>query len=264
MKLGCCIGIGAYENLAILKKIGFEYVETNIMDSSKMDPDEVARYREALEKTGLHVDSTAKRFPGIYNPAGAQTQAQLKEAYEKFCTELEATAWMHNSILVIGAGGARNYPTDMGYDEKNVYEQLTQICAEVISPAAAKYGYTVAIEGLNKRESPTFNLTEQSVAVARACGKDNIRVMTDYYHIFLEKEDMTKFSDFGNMIVHAHIANPNGRVMPAANDGADYASFFRELKKAGYNARLSCEARANGDYETTMRAAYEEMRKYVF
>lgn len=264
MKLGCCVGINGADKLAILKDIGFEYVETNIMDPSKADPAEIDAYREALAKTGLPVASTAKRFPGTYNPAGAQTQSELNEAYEKLCAEMEFTSWMNNKLIVIGAGGVRNYPTDMGYDVNNVYEQLTQICAEVISPAAAKFGYTVAIEGLNKRESPTFNLTEQSVAVAKACGKDNIRVMTDYYHIFLENEDMTKFSEFGDMIVHAHVANPVGRLMPAEGDGADYASFFRELKKAGYDARLSCEARANGDYETTMRAAYAEMRKYVF
>lgn len=264
MKLGCCVGIGAADKLAILKDIGFEYVETNIMDPAKADPKEIDAYREAIAKTGFTIASTAKRFPSTYNPAGAQTQSQLNEAYDDFCSQLEFTKWMGNKLLVIGAGGVRNYPTDQGYDVKNVYEQLTQVLAEVVSPAAAKYGYTVAIEGLNKKESPSFNLTEQSVAVAKATGKDNIRVMTDYYHIFLENEDMTKFSTFGDMIVHAHVANPVGRLMPAAGDGADYASFFNELRKAGYDARLSCEARVQGDYEPTMRAAYEEMRKYVF
>ena len=147
---------------------------------------------------------------------------------------------------------------------KNVYEQLAVVCAEVISPAAKAFGLTVALEGLRKEESPTLNLTEQSVAVAMASGKDNIKVMTDYYHIFLEGEDMTKFSDFGDMIVHAHIANPVGRLMPAPGDGADYPSFFGELKKAGYNGRLSVEARIQGEFEPTMRAAYEEMMKYVY
>ena len=180
-----------------------------------------------------------------------------------FYGDIEKTRWLGNEILVIGAGGVRNYPTGKGYDEKNVYEQLAVVCAEVISPAAKAFGLTVALEGLNKKESPTFNLTEQSVATAKASGRDNIKVMTDYYHIFLENEDMTKFSEFGDMIVHAHIANPVGRIMPAPNDGADYASFFRELKKAGYNARISVEARIQGEFEPTMRNAYEEMMKYV-
>ena len=53
-----------------------------------------------------------------------------------------------------------------------------------------------------------------------------------------ENEDISKLPSFGDMIVHAHIANSNGRIMPAAGDGAGYEVFFDNLKKAGYNARL--------------------------
>ncbi|MBQ8510974.1 MAG: sugar phosphate isomerase/epimerase [Clostridia bacterium] len=264
MKLGACIGLGGADRLQLLQDIGYQYVETSIIESAKADEAVIEKYRNALAKTSLKCESSAIRFPSEYNPAGEQTKAQLEAAYEQFYGDIEKTRWLGNEILVIGAGGVRNYPTDKGYDVKNVYEQLAVVCAEVISPAAKAFGLTVALEGLRKEESPTLNLTEQSVAVAKASGKDNIKVMTDYYHIFLEGEDMTKFSDFGDMIVHAHIANPAGRLMPAPGDGADYPSFFGELKKAGYNGRLSVEARIQGEFEPTMRAAYEEMMKYVY
>ena len=68
----------------------------------------------------------------------------------------------------------------------------------------------------------------------------------------------------GDYIVHAHIANPTGRVMPEAGDNAGYEVFFDNLKKAGYNARLSLEGRIQGDFEPTMRAAYAEMKKYMW
>ena len=264
MKLGCCIGLGGADKLQLLKDIGYKYVETSIIESVGADKAVIDKYCEALAKSGLKCESSAIRFPSEYNPAGEQTKAQLEEAYEKFYHDIETTRWLGNEILVIGAGGVRNYPTDKGYDVKNVYEQLAVVCAEVISPAAKAFGLTVALEGLRKAESPTFNLTEQSVATAKASGKDNIKVMTDFYHISVEGEDMTKFSEFGDMIVHAHIANPNGRVMPAPGDGANYAPFFDNLKKAGYNGRLSVEARIQGEFEPTMRAAYEEMMKYVY
>ncbi len=263
MKLGCCIGLGGAPRLKLLEEIGYRYVETSIIESAKASEEAVARYREALAGTNLKVESSAIRFPSEYNPAGEQTKDQLARAFDQFYGDIEKTRWLGNEILVIGAGGVRNYPTDQGYDVKNVYEQLAVVCAEVISPAAKAFGLTVALEGLRKQESPTFNLTEQSVMTAKASGKDNIRVMTDYYHIAVENEDMTKFSSFGDMIVHAHIANPNGRVMPAPGDGAGYASFFNELKKAGYDGRVSVEAKIQGEFEPTMRAAYEEMMKYI-
>lgn len=264
MKIGCCIGMGNPSNIEILKNIGYKYVETGLWEAYDADEAKKEAYLNALAKTGLKCEASAYAFPGVYNPDGEQTKEELKVALEKFHDVIEKTRYMGNEILVIGAGGVRNYPTDKGYDVANVYEQLAVVCAEVISPVCAEFGLTAALEGLRKAESPTFNLTEQSVATAKKSGKDNIKVMTDYYHIAVENEDMSKFSEFGDIIVHAHIANPAGRVMPAPNDGAGYEVFFDNLKKAGYNARLSVEARIQGEFEPTMTAAYAEMSRLAW
>jgi len=264
MKLGLCIGMGGADKFPLLKEIGFEYVETHIIGNENRTPEEIDAWRNALDKVGLKCESSAIRFPSEYNPAGEQTKEQLEIAYEKFYADIEKTRWLGNEILVIGAGGVRNFPTDKGYDINNVYEQLVVVLREVISPAARAFNLTVAIEGLRQAESPTFNLTEQSVMAAKASGQDNVKVMTDYYHMATENEDMTKLEGFGDYIVHAHIANPTGRVMPEAGDNAGYEVFFDNLKKAGYNARLSLEGRIQGDFEPTMRAAYAEMRKYMW
>ncbi len=260
MKIGACIGMDP-NAVKILKSIGYQYIETGLWEAYAADDAKKYAYLNALAQTGLFCESSAYAFPGEYNPAGEQTKEQLDIAREKFYDVIAKTRYMGNKILVIGAGGVRNYPTDKGYDINNVYEQLAVVCAEVISPVCAEFGLIAVLEGLNKGESPTFNLTEQSVATAVASGKSNIRVMTDYYHIFLENEDMSKFESFGNMIVHAHIANPVGRLMPAANDGADYPAFFSNLKKAGYGARLSVEARCQGEFRATMTEAFIEMAK---
>lgn len=264
MKIGACIGMGNPGNIQILKDIGYEYVETGLWEASSADEAKKAGYLDILAKTGLKCEASAYAFPSEYNPDGEQTKEQLDIARENFYNIIKNTRYMGNTILVIGAGGVRNFPQDKGYDINNVYEQLAVVCAEVISPVCAEFNLTAALEGLRKAESPTFNLTEQAVMTAKKSGKANIKVMTDYYHIFVEEEDMTKFSSFGDYIVHAHIANPTGRVMPCEGDGAGYADFFNELKKAGYNARLSVEARVQGEFAPTMAAAFKEMKKYAW
>lgn len=264
MKIGACIGMGNPANIQILKDIGYDYVETGLWEAYAADEAKINGYLDILAKTGLKCEASAYAFPGEYNPAGEQTKEELDIAREKFYDVISKTRFMGNTILVVGAGGVRNFPQDKGYDINNVYEQLAQVCAEVISPVCAEFNLLAALEGLRKAESPTFNLTEQSVMTAKKSGKDNIKVMTDYYHIFVEGEDMTKFSSFGEYIVHAHIANPVGRVMPCEGDGAGYADFFGELKKAGYDARLSVEAGIQGEFEPTMTAAYKEMKKYAW
>ena len=264
MKIGACIGMGNPAAIQTLKDIGYKYVETGLWEAYDADEAKKEAYLNILAKTGLKCEASAYAFPGVYNPAGKQTKDELDTARENFYNVIKKTRYMGNEILVVGAGGVRNFPQDKNYDIKNVYEQLVQICAEVISPVCAEFGLTAALEGLRKAESPTFNLTEQAVETAVKSGKSNIKVMTDYYHIFVEGEDMTKFSSFADMIVHAHIANPEGRVTPCEGDGAGYAEFFGELKKAKYNARLSVEARVQGEFEPTMAAAYKEMLKYAW
>jgi Xylose isomerase-like TIM barrel. len=264
MKLGACIGMGNPGNIQTLKDIGYDYVETGLWEAYAADEAKKDAYLDILAKTGFKCEVSAYAFPGVYNPAGAQTKEELDIAREKFYDVIKSTRYMGNTILVIGAGGVRNFPQDQGYDINNVYEQLAQVCAEVISPVCAEFNLTAALEGLRQAESPTFNLTEQAVMTAKKSGKDNIRVMTDYYHIFVENEDMSKFSEFGEYIVHSHIANPDRRVMPCEGDGAGYADFFKELKKAGFNARLSVEAGVQGEFEPTLTAAFKEMKKYIW
>lgn len=260
MKIGACVGMNP-DAIRILKKIGYDYVETGLWEAAGADEAKKEAYLSVLDETGLRCEVSAYAFPGVYNPAGAQTKEEIKKAYNAFRDVIARTRFMGNKILVIGAGGVRNFPQDKGYDIKNVYEQLAAVCAGVISPVCTEFGLTAALEGLQKPESPTFNLTEESVATAKASGKDNIRVMTDYFHIWVEKEDMSKFASFGDMIVHAHIANPVGRVMPREGDGAGYPDFFGNLKKAGYKGRLSVEASIQGEFEPTMKAAFSEMVK---
>jgi Sugar phosphate isomerases/epimerases len=263
MRIGACIGTDP-NAVRIMAKLGFDYVETHLWEPYDLvksgNQERIDAYLTALSDTGLRCEVSAYAFPGVYNPAGEQTADELAQAREKLYDVVSRTRFMGNEILVIGGGGVRNYPTDRGYDPKNVYEQLAVVCAEVISPVAAEFGLTVALEGLQKPESPTLNLTEQSVSVALASDRDNIKVMTDYYHIAVEKEDMNKFRLFGNMIIHSHLANPEGRIMPVHGDGADYPAFFGNLAKAGYTGRLSLEGRIQGDFEPTMRVALAEMR----
>ena len=153
MRIGACVGMNP-DAVRIMAKLGFDYVETHLWEPygavTGGDQGKIDAYLAALNETGLRCEVSAYAFPGEYNPAGEQKADDLERALEKFRDVVARTRFMGNEILVIGGGGARNYPTDRGYDPKNVYEQLAVICAEVISPVAAEFGLTAALEGLQK------------------------------------------------------------------------------------------------------------------
>ena len=77
--------------------------------------------------------------------------------------------------------------------------------------------------------------------MSRAADRENIKLLVDYYHLVMEKEDPEIILDAGSYIKHTHFANPAGRVYPVeAEDG--YVRFVNLLKRIGYEGRMSVEA----------------------
>jgi D-psicose/D-tagatose/L-ribulose 3-epimerase len=68
--------------------------------------------------------------------------------------------------------------------------------------------------------------------------------MIDFYHLASEGEDPAIVLRAREHIRHLHMANPQGRVFPLAWEEYDYAPFFANLRKIGYDKRISIEATA--------------------
>jgi sugar phosphate isomerase/epimerase len=66
--------------------------------------------------------------------------------------------------------------------------------------------------------------------------------MIDFYHLASEKEDPAIVILAKDHIRHLHVANPVGRVFPLTWEEFDYAPFFANLRKIGYDKRISVEA----------------------
>jgi len=67
-------------------------------------------------------------------------------------------------------------------------------------------------------------------------------LMIDFYHLASEQEDPAIVLEANQHIRHLHVANPQGRVFPLSWSEFDYAPFFANLRKIGYDKRISVEA----------------------
>ena len=76
----------------------------------------------------------------------------------------------------------------------------------------------------------------------QAIGDPNFQLMIDFYHLASEREDPEIVLKARDHIRHLHMANPQGRVFPQEWTEFDYAPFFANLKKIGYDKRISVEA----------------------
>jgi sugar phosphate isomerase/epimerase len=90
-------------------------------------------------------------------------------------------------------------------------------------------------------ESNIINTAAEGLQLVKAVDRENIKLLVDYYHLVMEKEDPKIISDAGSYIKHIHFANPAGRVYPIeAEDG--HIRFINLLKGVGYEGRISVEA----------------------
>ena len=110
-----------------------------------------------------------------------------------------------------------------------------------IDPLVRAKGITVVIEPICKLESNIINTAGEGFQLVKAADRENIRLLVDFYHLVMEKEDSEIILRAGSSIQHTHFANPVDRVYPVeAEDG--YVRFVNLLKRIGYEGRMSVEA----------------------
>jgi len=132
---------------------------------------------------------------------------------------------------------------------------------KTIDPLVRTKGITVAIEPLCKLESNIINTATDGLRLSRAVDRENIKLLVDYFHLVMEKEDPEILLRAGSYIRHIHFANPAGRVYPIEiEDG--YIRFMNLLKRVGYEGRISVEAYTK-DFCHDAKRSVEVLRQLV-
>jgi hydroxypyruvate isomerase len=108
---------------------------------------------------------------------------------------------------------------------------------------AAEHGITILIEPLNRRDRPDYLLhrPEQAVAIIERCGRPNVRMQFDFYHVQIEAGDlMTRFERHRPVIGHVQIAAVPSRAEPDEGE-VNYPAIFAMLDRSPYAGYVGCE-----------------------
>lgn len=233
VQVGYCTGV---KNLEAAKAAGFEYVElsaTEIANLTDADFDAVAAKIKAL---GLPTPAANNFVPAAIKLVGPETNPEAQMAHvKKAFTRL---AQLGTEVVVFGSGGARRVPD--GYARDEAFKQLVDFGRRAATEAAA-HKITVAVEPLRRQETNIINTAGEGLELVKAINHPNFQLMIDFYHLASEKEDPEIVIRAKDHLRHLHFANPTGRVFPLKWEEFDYAPFFANLKKIGYNKRISME-----------------------
>jgi D-psicose/D-tagatose/L-ribulose 3-epimerase len=233
VRIGYCGGIS---DIDAARAAGFDYIELRTAEIANLSDADYDRLVERMKATGFPVPTTYQFILGKMKITGPDMNKDEEKAY--FQKALDRVAKLGARTVVVGSGTARQYPE--GFSKEEAFRQLIDFFKR-LGPEARKRQIVIAIEPLRREESNIINSMGEGLQLIEAVNDPNIQLNLDFYHLESEKEDPAIILKAANRIAHVHLANPTGRVFPLKWDEYNYAPFFENLRKIGYDKEISIE-----------------------
>lgn len=251
MKYGICTGP---EHIAEAAALGYDYVELAASSIMAMDEAGVQDVKNQLEAANTQAEAFNVLFPGtfrlIQGTPDEEIRAYLRETMRRI-------GGLGGRTVVFGSGGARRVPEGISYGE--AFRRLADVC-RMIGDAAAEEGITAAVEPLRYEETNIINTLSEGAALEAAADHPNVRLLADAYHVWCNGEPVSQIQVIGRF-AHIHISAV-GRGVPVDEELPRYQEFLSALRSAGYDGRISVEARI-GDFREEAGKALQVLKKGV-
>ncbi len=260
MRIGICAGTDI-RNPDLIKKAGFDYMETGFNSVASMSDGDFLSLYSALAESGIKCEAANCFLPGEMSVTGKNVDYdalyKFIEKGFKRCKKLGA------ETVVFGSGRARDVKD--GYPLRECYLQTVRFLKETVAGFCDKYDIDLAIEPLCRQETQVINTLKEACIAASMTDSGRIHVLADIYHMLESGDDYTNILAVGSDLIHAHISYPvptgrHKRVYPNEKYGFDYSEFIDNLKKVGC-PRVSIEG-STDDFENDLISSYEVMKKF--
>ena len=260
MRIGICAGTDI-RNPDLIKKAGFDYMETGFNSVASMSDGDFLSLYSALAESGIKCEAANCFLPGEMSVTGKNVDYdalyKFIEKGFKRCKKLGA------ETVVFGSGRSRDVKD--GYPLRECYLQTVRFLKETVAGFCDKYDIDLAIEPLCRQETQVINTLKEACIAASMTDSGRIHVLADIYHMLESGDDYTNILAVGSDLIHAHISYPvptgrHKRVYPNEKYGFDYSEFIDNLKKVGC-PRVSIEG-STDDFENDLISSYEVMKKF--
>jgi sugar phosphate isomerase/epimerase len=236
VQVGLCTPL---RNIEAAKAAGFDYLELGTTELAGLSDPDFDKAVADIKRLGIQVPATNLFLPATLKVTGPDIDREQQIVYVR--KAFDRLSRLGTQIVVFGSGGARRVPD--GFSKDEALKQLVDFGRRAAAEARSR-GITITIEPLRREETNIVNSAGEGLALVEAIGDPNFQLMVDFYHLASEHEDPAIVLRADKHIRHLHMANPQGRVYPLEWTEFDYAPFFANLKKIGYDKRISVEATA--------------------
>ncbi|MHA1725426.1 MAG: sugar phosphate isomerase/epimerase family protein [Promethearchaeota archaeon] len=231
-----------------LKSLLYDGIELSLLEPEKIDTNKIVEILESrdMEISALGTGSTFIRFG--YS-LGHHEESIRKKAIERV-GEFIKFAKETNSKVIIGLiRGRYAHESNPKKERVNIESSLKECCR-----MAEIHDVELLFEPINSFEIDSYNTISESVNLIEKIGSDNLRLLIDSFHTYLE-EDPGFIWDYlkkvAPLVSHVHLADSTRRAPGSGH--FDFKTFLNTFIHAGYKGYASIE--------TIMKPSFEEVAR---
>jgi sugar phosphate isomerase/epimerase len=255
-QFGVCTGP---ENAAMLRDAGWEYIEPHYQQLLQVEKSS-SDWIPPTVPLVLPMPVANCLLPNSLKVSGPDASLANLAAY--LAATLPRAASLGIQTLVLGSGNARKAPD--GFDRVRARQQIIEFARMAVRLARAQ-GITIVLEPLNSKDCNLINTIADAMACVREVDHLNFLCLLDTWHFWLEHDSLNALRESLPWIYHVHLADLAGRLAPGQTalpqQASDYLPFFKLLKNAGYNRRISVEAAFTPDMASTARSVLSFLKQ---
>lgn len=218
--------------LAFLREQGFTGVELNL-DSDEQSA--LSRIRESINHQGLQLAAVGTGL--VYAQRGLSfTDLDPAKRGKALAVVKGLLRFASSEHAVVVIGLVRGAPSgDIDAASKLLRETLVE-CDQ----AAKEYGGRIALEAINRYETPLLNTARDAIKVIQEERLAATGLLLDTFHMNIEEVSPNEtIREFASKIVHFHIADSNR--WPPGHGHLKLDDALHVLEESGYQGWVSAE-----------------------
>ncbi|MFX1358499.1 MAG: sugar phosphate isomerase/epimerase family protein, partial [Promethearchaeota archaeon] len=187
---------------------------------------------------------------------GDQDDTIRKKAIERITCYVDFAKETDSKIIIGLIRGRYKHDNNPQKEKINIISSMKQCCW-----IAEENNVQLVFEPINRFEIDSYNTISESVDLIEEIGSDNLKLLVDSFHIYLEEDPgfiWDYLEEIAHYVGHIHLADTTRRAPGSGH--FDFKTFLNIFKKSGYNKFVSIETIMNPSFEEVAKESAEYLR----
>lgn len=241
-----------------LKSLSYDGIELSLLEPEKVDIKSIIEIKNSYDMK-ISALGTGSTFIRLGYSLGDHREFIRKNAIERVKKYIEFAREAQSKVIIGLIRGRYEHDSNPQKERLNIISSLKECCS-----LAENSNVQLVFEPINRFEIDSYNTISESVKLIEEISSDNLKLLVDSFHIYLEEDPVYVWDylkDIVHHIRHIHIADTTRR---APGTGYfDFKTFLNIFKNHGYKEFVSIETIMKPSFESVAINSSAYLRKIL-